>query len=581
MKERSKTPRRLLALFLVLVLGLSFATPVASSAKSKATTVSMKKKVLPLYQMSSQYKSDEALYFNGKGDIPYLDLDEAFEMVKAVLLSANPDLDLTKEMKGNELTWTRKDGIIMYKTVFNFKKNTIYFSDVNGFFRAQGLALVGESRPAALAGIFQVGEETYSRYGKAITVKLNNYGISLLKDKKRQYIPLQTFNDLFYCRFGSLILYNGESVIISKGSLTDDLQKIHYSAKKKTMSKAYAAFNYGELCLALDHMYGLKDTHDIKDFDSFFIETGLAPLIKSQETLGTDMAMLMTINMYFDELHSAFLDYSYGTSLEEFKKTLDMVYFGSYRKRFIDTRNRLLTARKASNPDGIKAYDEKGDTAYITFDSFAFDPTQDHSSLPTDEDLPNLGNDTLRLMQYALKKITRENTPIKRVVLDLSLNGGGLGFAAACVLQTFLGNTSMTFKDALTGATSTINNKVDINLDTKFDENDTLANRKDLKLYCLTSGGSYSCGNMVPCSFKDSGTVALLGRTSGGGACNVQPMSTASGAVMQISGNYRISFSKNGEFYNVDRGADPDIYVDDMTRIYDRAYVNEILDGLK
>lgn len=42
-----------------------------------------------------------------------------------------------------------------------------------------------------------------------------------------------------------------------------------------------------------------------------------------------------------------------------------------------------------------------------------------------------------------------------------------------------------------------------------------------------------------------------------------------------------ISFSKNGSFYDVDRGAVPDIYVDDMTRIYDRAYVNEILDGLK
>ena len=41
----------------------------------------------------------------------------------------------------------------------------------------------------------------------------------------------------------------------------------------------------------------------------------------------------------------------------------------------------------------------------------------------------------------------------------------------------------------------------------------------------------------------------LLDRTSGGGACVVQPLSTAGGSNFQISGAQQLAFLKNRAFY--------------------------------
>ena len=99
--------------------------------------------------------------------------------------------------------------------------------------------------------------------------------------------------------------------------------------------------------------------------------------------------------------------------------------------------------------------------------------------------------------------------------------------------------------------------------------------------YLADADQSYSSANLVPSIMKDSDKVTLIGRTSGGGSCAVQPLTTASGTLFQISGPQRISFTINGGVYDTDRGAEPDIYIDDINKIYDRKYVNSVLDGLR
>lgn len=74
--------------------------------------------------------------------------------------------------------------------------------------------------------------------------------------------------------------------------------------------------------------------------------------------------------------------------------------------------------------------------------------------------------------------------------------------------------------------------------------------------------------------------MTLLGKTSGGGSCVVRQLSTAWGTAYQISGDIRISFVKNGAYYNVDRGADPDCFIRSYDDFYDRealtAYIHEL-----
>ncbi len=186
-------------------------------------------------------------------------------------------------------------------------------------------------------------------------------------------------------------------------------------------------------------------------------------------------------------------------------------------------------------------------------------------------------DDTIGLIIYAHSRITREGSPIENVVLDLSNNTGGAVDAAVFVLGWILGDAPFSVKNMGTGAMSTAIYRVDTNLDRRFDEKDTIS---DKNVYCLVSPVSFSCGNSVPAALKSSQEVTLIGRTTGGGSCTVQPLSTAYGTVFQISGSYRISFLKNGSFYDIDKGVDPDYYLDDIDHFYDRSALTEFINDL-
>ena len=103
----------------------------------------------------------------------------------------------------------------------------------------------------------------------------------------------------------------------------------------------------------------------------------------------------------------------------------------------------------------------------------------------------------------------------------------------------------------------------------------------DKNLYCLVSPVSFSCGNLVPWVFKASGAVTLLGDTSGGGSGVVRTMSSAWGSLYTMSGIKRISFVKNGSFYDVGRGVDPDVFLTKKESFYDRKQLTEFINSLR
>ena len=65
-----------------------------------------------------------------------------------------------------------------------------------------------------------------------------------------------------------------------------------------------------------------------------------------------------------------------------------------------------------------------------------------------------------------------------------------------------------------------------------------------------------------------------------GGSCVVRPLPTASGTLFQISGPNRLAFTKNGSFYNIDQGMEPDVYIDDIDHYYDREALTEFINNI-
>ncbi len=56
---------------------------------------------------------------------------------------------------------------------------------------------------------------------------------------------------------------------------------------------------------------------------------------------------------------------------------------------------------------------------------------------------------------------------------------------------------------------------------------------------------------------------------------------SASGTLFQISGTGQIALVKNGTFYNVDEGVEPDIPLTKLESFYDRPALVELIHGSK
>ena len=410
------------------------------------------------------------------------------------------------------------------------------------------------------------------RYGRALTLDLGAYGVRLVHQDGGYYVPLQTASDFLFAMMGRPLRFNGAALFLGEAEKGSALYDAFYSVPTGQRSLALAVFNWKELCLALDHLYGLKEEHGIRSFvEEIHMIDGLYNAILSTDPAAADEALWRLTYGDLDDIHTGFLAPSY---LEGPETAWEKSY-GDSALLHLSHMDRILAARTAAYPDGVPGYEEVGDVAFITLRIFDHDWDRDYYADPPTEPDPN---DTYALMLYSFAQITRESSPVKHVVLDLSYNGGGASHDAALTIAMFLGEGSLSVRSALTGAQVTQKFRADMNLDGVFDERDEL---KGVDLFCMTSPISFSSGNLVPSALKSSGRVAILGQTSGGGTCAVLPLSAADGAAYQISGPYRVSFLKNGSFYNIDQGVTPDIYIHDFATFYDRAAIADIIHGLK
>ena len=535
----------------------------------------MEKKTTTVYygNMEADRKGTIDLYFiNGVDDVPYISVNTAKDiLIRAVRGLDAPNYDLTMETKGEKVALSRETH---YPVIFDCEEDTIFFWDYDAFMlqnpnaTLMDLVAVSGFNDKGEAELFQRSDTSFERYGEAITFRPGDYGIDMFYQDGEHYLPLQLFSDILLSQNAMNTLYNGKDVFILQSGNLAPFEEAYYNVPHPARrSEALAEFNYNELCFALDSLYGLKEQHNIKKFDTMFMQSGLKWKLLSTDPQEAGQALCDLTFMHLDDLHSAFSKHSFMMTGKPERR------LGSSCRQSVADMQRYAEARKKVYPNGAPAYEEVGNTAYITFDEFAVEDVDYYTAKAED----HLG-DTIALMIHSFSRITRENSPIKNVVLDLSNNGGGAAPTAAFTIGMFLGEGSISVANPLTGALVIQNFKADLNLDRKFDEKDNLLN---YNLFCLTSPNSFSCGNLVPSALKNSHRVTILGQTSGGGACVVQNMTTADGCVFTISGPYRLAYTKNGSFYDIDQGVTPDFVLPTPEQFYNRKaltnYINKIM----
>ena len=635
--------KRMLALLTALFLLFGCAA-AETAAEPAAAARQIEVKTFPFYLFTNQNTWPEPfpLYFaDGVHDLPYVDLNDFAKLLNWFYPTQIPDLftgyRVTVEVnsEAGQVRYARENS---FNCVFDFNERTIFWDDYMGFL----MQTVGtymditsvpptdsEGRPFLLSKV-----ASRDRYGDITRLNLAEYDIPMIAQDGKYLIPLQTLSAFFFSLNHVGLYYNQNALFIAQISSMEDPQQalikelanaglmtqemirelqenpdeieermtrmlqqiastpegivliaqyqedsetalypLYASGPKSTRSWPLIDYGVKELCLELDSFYGLKQPHNISDFLTFFLQNGLMSKLEDPDAAIADSAIAELTQYWIDDSHSGFCGPSYLTE-EDLTDQIDTGFDITKREQL----GEIMGKFRGRHPEAKQSYYEIGNTAFVTFDEFKMEEGEnsamDYYALDESGQLPD---DTVGLIIQAHRQITRENSPIENVVIDLSCNGGGAAPAGVFVLGWFLGNAEVSLQNSLTGAETTVVYRADVNLDRQFDENDTISH---LNLFCLISPQSFSCGNLLPWAFKADGRVTLLGKVSGGGSCVVQPMTTAWGTSFQISGIKRLSFTKNGAFYDVDRGVEPDYIINSYDHFYDRealaGYINSL-----
>ena len=608
-----------------------------------APQITMKTFPVYFKAVENVWRDDFPVYFlNGVEDVPFINLEDWKDVLKftynEIDITGEKKFDLTMEVRedGQAVNLTRETG---YPMVVDFEAGTIEFLDYVAFVQPPFLPYMEIGGiPTTMDGEPFLLQYTKDRnlYGHVTLINLKDYDIPMVMQDEKYLLPLQTLVAFTLGYADMSLYYNGQALYLSdiqtmedpkdslmknpaiRGLLTPEImekyqaftgtfeERLNYlmelvsegseegkkiaedyhkslessfylqyaSAPDAPRSSALIQYGFNEMALEMDCFYGLKESHYIDDFADFFLQNEIGVGLMDPDAAKADQAIADLTQYWFDDGHSGFLSPSYLSA----SGTNENYGFSVTSSQTLIQK--LMTLRAQNSNAGLPYY-EVGDTAYVTFDEFGAtvdgDNVADYYKLAKEgKELPD---DTIGIIYKAHQQITRENSPIRNVVLDLSCNGGGMAFTAFYTLGWFLGEGNYSYRNTFTGSQTTRYFRADVNLDRQFDENDTLADR-GLNLYCLISPKSFSCGNLVPWGLKSSGEVTLLGKTSGGGSCVVGFNTTAWGTSYRYSSPKRLAFVKNGAYYDVDQGVEPDHVIDSYDHFYDRDALTEFIHGL-
>lgn len=542
----------------------SVTSPATVTVTSSSQPIAITSKKMKAYVLSPALQSELTVNFlNGEESIPFLEIEEGLKVLRYYTQLCGDSLaSYTLAYASNKAVVTRENGSTC---TFDFQKRTVTFSNHGQFFAhgfsKSSLDIVtasGFGADGKAANLKRFNDGAFIRSGGAYTLDLGAYELPVLFQDGKGYLALSTFSDIFLTTYNFSLITNGID-LFGVGTTIGPLKDLYYAAPVQARSEALANFSYHELLFSLDKSYGLKGAHGIKDFESFLTDNGLKEGLLSTDPVVADKALKTLTENYFADFHSGFGSPSFYAGKDaDVSITHSDAYLavGARMGEFSQARAEIMGAT-------VPSYEVVNtDTAFITFDSFTFDGTNYYEKPPKADTI-----DTIGVIAYAHSQIV-SNPAIKNVVLDLSCNGGGTIDSAAYTLGAFLDKAIVSATNVATGDAASIRYASDTNFDHEFDSSDTFGS---LKLYCLISPSSFSCGNLVPSVFKSSGRVTLVGQTTGGGSQVVQPSAMADGSIYQISGPTQMSTFHNGGFYSVEAGAAPDIALSSVEDFYHRS----------
>lgn len=555
--------KRLLNACLICLLLTSCNNTASSNNSNKEVKIEVKnKKDSKVYMNLENYINLPTTFFTFDEDVPYVNIED---YINNFLMKINGEIQ-HYSIKNNVVTNIDTNISLTFDTT----NNTIYTDDLDQFTNTTDMKINSKD-------ILDVNQNPRCRYsssnssytkGNKITINLNEYNTRIIKYENRIYVPFSYLDNIFCFDRSSRFTFNGDNFYVSnvdsmlENDVLDEYGTTYYSgslANIKQRSDSYINYFYYSFLFEMIYNDGKSAGISVIDLDNKLETLGLKSELKSKDSKVADLAIAKTLYTAFsDGGHTRFSNLGVTTpyNKENNEYAAKLIYSLDPRnKKLVDTFT-SLKEKRGNLTDNLSI---NGETAIIRFD--IFDESESTS--------------TFILFKDSFETI-KENSSIKNVVFDVTLNGGGASMAL-CNALSFLTDDpiKIKIKNPTTGSINVEAVEVDNNQDGNFDDKDSYQGKYNF--YVLTSNFSFSSANAFAVYCKDYNLAKIIGKRSGGGDCAIASGVSVDGSFWNMSSTSMLIRKDNTSY---DDGASLDYELDD-SYFYDDSKLNSFLSSLK
>ncbi len=418
-----------------------------------------------------------------------------------------------------------------------------------------------------------VGTE-YRAAPNALDINFGEYGIDILEEGGRVFMPLTTIADLTGVSYTNTVFCEDHIYLnYSSGKPGCNWQANYkYPDARDAGEKAYT---YGELCFVFDKIYGdpphciladsIKNNGLDATLESYSDETRkVKELLNSDNTVDFLFGIAILSSMLYDGGHTdLFMDIStdlegtpaYDALKNMVKEQPDNPTVVLFNKWFNGSQSKMGAKQK------IKEYDREFDKYQAIFDEQMEDGNRYRYYEYGDTGIfvySNYDENVVRYFKKALD-IAKEHG-MKNFLFDDSDNGGGSTESCMYMLNAITKDKRDEFyyEGTMTGNQTYEKLDYDMDQDGVF-EGDNEDFNYDFNYAVMCSQGSYSSGNIFPCLCQEAG-IPIIGEQSAGGTCNLVFFKMDLGSQYSMSAFRTFNYMRGGD---LEAGATPDY---DITR---------------
>ena len=343
-----------------------------------------------------------------------------------------------------------------------------------------------------------------------------------------------------------------------------------------TRDANFALYDFNATRLRFGEFYGIKERN--APFMAN-VDARLAPYkddLLSTDVLTYSLAMARFLYEGVDDGHTVVS--GFGTfnpyQWSDYKDKILEDGLGHRRNGLLRQREALKAARlNAGLGEGLQIV---GDTAYLTYDTFLSGPTINIRSLDQEASAYATIDSTAFVLKSLQELSANHKDDVKRVVIDLTCNGGGAATNLAPIAALLTGEAIIHDLDYYGGEQIESHFELDLDGDGHFGETED-SYKGQFRYYVLTSSMSFSCANALPGICMESGGVTIVGQRSGGGCSMVDNVINPSGFAYTTSSPVAGALiNEHGVYVDNDRGIPVSLSIDPDT-FYNRVALNEKL----